>query len=704
MAFVVADRVKETATVTGTTSPISLSGAASGYQSFSAGIGNGNECPYFIEDPITGDWEVTTGTYTASGSTLTRAATPLSSSNAGSKVNFAGNVCNVVCGFPADYAYLPPNFTEDNVLIVDANGNISQNASGYLKYDETHLYVGGAANPGIQIAEAGSATSYVRLCDEDTQYGNLMKVCASGVATLDLDAIPANGTSGSSIRFGANSTTTGNIQYIFFNGSGSPVHLLGTGSSVNYLCATGGSIIVGSSSVTPDSKLHVHKASAGTVTAHSSTVITAESNGNCFITLLSPSANSSGIYFGDPTSNNQGQLYYDHSVDDLIIRVGSTYFYNLSSVGMRIAGNSAEADAKLHTVVYTTEAIPCLELEQNDLDQPFIEFDGDSGTDLSNPATTRISGAVPKRFVRVSQNGTTFWTPLYSNPLSTDDCDPKGADPFCMGRLTLTSGTPYPVSDVTASSTVYFTPIGAGIIHLYDSTEGRWLPRKFTQASLSLSGMTVGYGQDVFAYWNSGSLALERVEWASATARATALGTQNGVYVKSGSPERLYVGSFRAQSATSTDFTKARRMVWNMYNRRRYPLKQLNAGGSATMSTTGYRGMGNTTANVIVEVFCGLQEGTVSLIATNNIENASGGNNAGWIGIAEDGLSPHGDCALGRWHTNDRANFLAPGRPAFLNTVPSSLGWHYYLGVESQDLASPTITHSNGYLNGSWEC
>ena len=56
MAFVVADRVQETTTSTGT-GTITLAGAATGFQSFSA-IGNGNTTFYTIADQTAyRDWE-----------------------------------------------------------------------------------------------------------------------------------------------------------------------------------------------------------------------------------------------------------------------------------------------------------------------------------------------------------------------------------------------------------------------------------------------------------------------------------------------------------------------------------------------------------------------------------------------------------------------------------------------------------------------
>ena len=87
MAFVVASRVKETSATTGTTSPILLAGAVSGYQTFVAGIGTTNSTYYCIESGTA--WEVGVGTVTdATPDTLTR-TTVLASSNSGSAIIMA---------------------------------------------------------------------------------------------------------------------------------------------------------------------------------------------------------------------------------------------------------------------------------------------------------------------------------------------------------------------------------------------------------------------------------------------------------------------------------------------------------------------------------------------------------------------------------------------------------------------------------------
>lgn len=102
MALVVKDRVKETTTTTGT-GTLTLAGAETGFQSFAA-IGNANTTFYAIVQAATGAWEVGIGTYTASGTTLSR-DTVLASSNAGAAVNLAAGSKEVFVTYPASYSF-----------------------------------------------------------------------------------------------------------------------------------------------------------------------------------------------------------------------------------------------------------------------------------------------------------------------------------------------------------------------------------------------------------------------------------------------------------------------------------------------------------------------------------------------------------------------------------------------------------------------
>ena len=100
MAFILADRVKETTTTTGTSSVV-LGGTIDASKTFSAAIGDGNSTYYCIESPD-GNFEVGIGTYTSATNSLSR-DTIISSSNSGSKISLVG-VSNVFCTQPGPKA------------------------------------------------------------------------------------------------------------------------------------------------------------------------------------------------------------------------------------------------------------------------------------------------------------------------------------------------------------------------------------------------------------------------------------------------------------------------------------------------------------------------------------------------------------------------------------------------------------------------
>jgi len=106
MALVVKDRVRENSTTTGTGS-LTLSGAVSGFQTFSSAIGNTNTTYYCIVNGA--EWEVGLGTVSAGALART---TVLSSSNAGSLVAFTAGTKDVFCTYPSSKG-----------IYTDASGN-----------------------------------------------------------------------------------------------------------------------------------------------------------------------------------------------------------------------------------------------------------------------------------------------------------------------------------------------------------------------------------------------------------------------------------------------------------------------------------------------------------------------------------------------------------------------------------------------------
>lgn len=98
MALVLADRVKDSTTTTGT-GTVTLSGTApTGFQNFSV-IGNGNTTYYTISGG--NEWEVGIGTYSSTGPTLAR-TTVLSSSNGDALVDFSAGVKDVFVTLPSE--------------------------------------------------------------------------------------------------------------------------------------------------------------------------------------------------------------------------------------------------------------------------------------------------------------------------------------------------------------------------------------------------------------------------------------------------------------------------------------------------------------------------------------------------------------------------------------------------------------------------
>jgi hypothetical protein len=100
MAFVIADRVKETTTTTGT-GTVTLAGAATGFQSFAV-IGNTNTTYYCIAGQTGSEWEVGIGTYTSSGTTLARTTVFANSSGTQpSALSFSAGTKDVFVTYPA---------------------------------------------------------------------------------------------------------------------------------------------------------------------------------------------------------------------------------------------------------------------------------------------------------------------------------------------------------------------------------------------------------------------------------------------------------------------------------------------------------------------------------------------------------------------------------------------------------------------------
>lgn len=182
MALVLKDRVKVLATTTGT-GAFTLGSAVTGYQDFSV-IGDGNTTYYTIAAQATPDWEVGIGTYTASGTLLSR-DTILESSNGGAAVDFPAGTKDVFVTYPAERA-----------VYEDAAGDYPvQNTFGTLNAANAVLTAGTISTTPVSATDIANKTYVDTIAAAGIHYHAPVRV-ESPDSAGSLNATYNNGTAG----------------------------------------------------------------------------------------------------------------------------------------------------------------------------------------------------------------------------------------------------------------------------------------------------------------------------------------------------------------------------------------------------------------------------------------------------------------------------------------------------------------------------
>jgi hypothetical protein len=166
MAFIIADRVKETSTTTGTGS-IALAGATTGFRAFSAVLATADTTYYTIADQGGSNWEVGIGTFT-SPSTIAR-TTILSSSNAGSIVTFGVGTKDVFISLPASELPTIVQNTQTSSYVLTLNdagkhvsittGGVTVNINIFSAGDAITIFNNSASSQ--TITQGASVTMYL---------------------------------------------------------------------------------------------------------------------------------------------------------------------------------------------------------------------------------------------------------------------------------------------------------------------------------------------------------------------------------------------------------------------------------------------------------------------------------------------------------------------------------------------------------------
>jgi hypothetical protein len=200
MALVLKDRVQEITNTTGT-GTVTLAGAVTGFQTFAA-VGDGNTTYYAITGGS--QWELGIGTYTASGTTLSR-DTVLSSSNSGNLVDFAAGSKTVFVTYPTSRVVIA-----DGTSIAAANSSVLPVASGgtgsatatFSGANITSLNASNVSTGTLAVARGGTGSATAAFSGE-----NITSLNASNVSSGTL-AVAQGGTGSSTAAFsGANITS-----------------------------------------------------------------------------------------------------------------------------------------------------------------------------------------------------------------------------------------------------------------------------------------------------------------------------------------------------------------------------------------------------------------------------------------------------------------------------------------------------------------
>ena len=214
MAFVIADRVRETTTTTGT-GTITLAGAVTNFETFTANLSNSDTTYYAIVDNTNGAFEVGLGTFTSSGTTLAR-TTSIASSNSNSAVDFGSGTKDVFITVPASKLVV-----EDGSNNVSIGGTVTATAfsgsgaslTGVDVVNDTSPQLGGnldlngndivtTSNADLELAPNGTGHVTVKGNDnqgaiqfncENNSHGQIVKAAPHSEAASNTLTLPSTG-------------------------------------------------------------------------------------------------------------------------------------------------------------------------------------------------------------------------------------------------------------------------------------------------------------------------------------------------------------------------------------------------------------------------------------------------------------------------------------------------------------------------------
>jgi len=455
MALVLADRVLETCTSPGT-GAVTLLGAVTGYQAFSAAVGNGNTCYYAVADQNGANWEVGVGTYASAGNTLTR-TTVLASSNGGSLTNFASGSQNVFLTYPAEKAVstdtlaYPPaigSTTPNSGAFTTLSASSTVSGTGFSTYLASPPAIGGTA-PNTGSFTTLTATGAIT---HNTTTNN-QSYTTTGAGTITL----TSGTAGTINNFNIGATTAGTGAFTTISASST---VSGTGFST-YLAsppAIGATTAGTGAFTTLSASSTVSGTGFSTYLASPPAIGSTAANTGAFTTL-----GATGAITFNTTTNNQS--YTTTGAGTITLTSGTTGTINNFNIGGTTAGTGAfttlSASSTVSGAGFTnyfasppaigstaanTGAFTTLSASSN------VTFSGTGYTQLQSGTTAQRPGSPTVGMIRYNSDNKQFegysgvtpsWLPVGGSVISNDTATATQVYPLFSNATSGTATTVY---------------------------------------------------------------------------------------------------------------------------------------------------------------------------------------------------------------------------------------------------------------------